>query len=257
MKTLQVTINDKLAVVALNRGRSNALTIEMLRELIQVFRQLDEDGGVNGVIITGKERFFSAGVDLIEVYHYNEEQVKEFWTLFMAMQATLVAFEKPMVAAISGHSPAGGCIIALCCDYRIMARGDYIIGLNEIPVGIIVPESVFQLYSFWLGTSRAYHCLLEGKLFKTDEAYQVGLVDAVADASDLMKMAEDKVRAYIKLDQQTWRQSKLNFRCELIDELKADHTATLEKMLQQWWSPSARRILQSAVEKLTSAASAH
>ncbi len=251
METLQINIKDKLAVITLDRGRANPVNLEMLTDLISAVKDIEANDEVGGMIITGKEGFFSAGIDLIEVYGYNEQQSKAFWTNFLQMQATLVAFKKPYVAAITGHSPAGGCIIAMGADYRVMAEGPFIIGLNEIPVGIIVPDSVFQLYSFWIGKRKAYQYLLEGKLLNVNEAYNDGLIDVVADATEVLTLAEQKVRGYMKLNATTWSQSKLNLRKELLSHVQADSSALLDKMLQQWWSAETRFILQKVINKLT------
>ncbi|MEX8547084.1 MAG: enoyl-CoA hydratase/isomerase family protein [Mucilaginibacter sp.] len=251
MKTLEINIENNLAVVALNRGRSNPINLEMVLELISAVKELEANDEVEGLIISGKEGFFSAGIDLIEVYHYNEQQSKDFWTNFLLMQTTLVSFKKPYVAAITGHSPAGGCIIALCADYRVMAKGSFIIGLNEIPVGIIVPEAVFHLYSFWLGKRKAYQYLLEGKLLNVDEALQEGLVDEIVEPIDVLTVAKKKLKVYMKMNPETWRQSKLNLRKELISQMQTDQSETLNKMLEKWWSSETRLSLQKVIDQLT------
>jgi enoyl-CoA hydratase/carnithine racemase len=155
-----------------------------------------------------------------------------------------------MIAAISGHSPAGGCVLALCCDYRIMAEGKFIIGLNEVPVGIIVPESIFHLYSFWLGQANAYRFLLEGKLLNTHEALTVGLIDEVVDPESILHAAERKMLSYIKLERNTWQQSKINMREDLLKKVSIDPTEVLGPMLAQWWSPSTRSILKTIIQNL-------
>lgn len=251
MKTLQINIDNKLAVLTLNRGRSNPINAEMVAELISTIKEMEADDAVEGLIITGKEGFFSAGIDLIEIYNYDEQQSKDFWTGFLLMQATLAAFKKPIVAAITGHAPAGGCIIALCSDYRVMANGNYRIGLNEIPVGIIVPEAVFHLYAFWLGKRKAYQYLLEGKLLNPDEALRDGLVDEVVEPASVFIVAEKKIRLYMKMNTVTWQQSKLNLRKELINQMQVDHSETLNKMLAQWWLPETRLSLQKVIDQLT------
>src|SRR6476661_6002589 len=168
MNTLEITIRDKVAIIALNRGRSNAINAEMVSDLKKIINSIEDDVAIGGVILTGKEGFFTAGLDLIELYDYDQEQIKNFWINFLDLVAVLTKFKKPMIAAISGHSPAGGCVMSLCCDYRIMAEGKYIIGLNEVPVGIIVPDSIFELYAFWIGKARAYQNLMEGKLMNVE-----------------------------------------------------------------------------------------
>ncbi|CAM4257396.1 Enoyl-CoA hydratase/carnithine racemase [Pedobacter westerhofensis] len=250
MNTINVTIKDRLALITLNRGKSNAIDREMLTELSDMLHNINNDANIGGVIITGKEHFFSAGLDLIALYSYNEEEIKSFWNLFLDFTAKIVAFKKPMVAAINGHAPAGGCVIGLACDARVMAEGKYIIGLNEIPVGIIVPDSVFQLYSFWLGRAHASRSLLEGKLFSPEEALSIGLVDELVNPASIMTAAERRIRKYMAMEPNTWQQSKLNIRKELIAATAADQSATLDTLLAQWWSPSSRNLLKMIIDNL-------
>ena len=250
MNTIAVTIKDKVAIITLNRGKSNSLNREMVTELNDMLESIENDPNIGGVIVTGRENFFSAGLDLIELYHYNEEEAKSFWHLFLKFTAKLTAFKKPLVAAINGHSPAGGCVIALGCDARVMAEGKYIIGLNEVPVGIIVPHSIFALYGFWLGKANAYRNLLEGKLFSPEEALAIGLVDELVKPESILTAAERKVRKYMAFEANTWQQSKINVRRELIEVMNADQTADLDIMLKQWWSQPTRAILKSLIDGL-------
>lgn len=234
----------------MNRGKSNAINAEMVAELHQMVKNIENDDLIAGLILTGKDGFFSAGLDLIELYNYDEETIKSFWINFLDLVTTLVSFKKPMIAAISGHSPAGGCVLALCCDYRIMAEGKFIIGLNEVPVGIIVPAGIFHLYSFWLGQHNAYRFLLEGKLMHTQEALSFGLIDEVVNPESILHAAERKMLTYIKSERNTWQQSKINMREELLKKVSADPTEMLRPMLAQWWSPSTRSILKTIIQNL-------
>ncbi len=250
MNTVSASVKDRLVIITLNRGKSNSLNREMVTELQQMLINIENDDNIGGVIITGRENFFSAGLDLLELYHYNEEEIKSFWNLFLEFSAKITAFKKPLVAAINGHSPAGGCVIALACDARVMAEGKFIIGLNEVPVGIVVPNSIFHLYSFWLGHGNAYRNLLEGKLFSPEEALAVGLVDEVVKPESIMTAAERKVRKYMAFEANTWQQSKLNLRKDVIAVTSANQSEDLEVMLKQWWSMGTRAILKSLVEGL-------
>ena len=250
MKTIEVTIKDRLAIISLNRPKSNSLNREMVVELTDMLNNIETDQNIGGAIITGKEHFFSAGLDLMELYNYNEEEAKSFWHLFLNFVAKITSFKKPLIAAINGHSPAGGCVIALACDARVMAEGKYIIGLNEVPVGIIVPNSIFSLYSFWLGKADATRSLLEGKLFHPEEALAIGLVDELVKPESILTAAERRARKYMAYERNTWSQSKLNIRKELIESTSVDQSADLEVMLKQWWSPSTRAILKTIIDSL-------
>ncbi|UIR55686.1 enoyl-CoA hydratase/isomerase family protein [Sphingobacterium sp. SRCM116780] len=250
MQHIQVKTEDRIANVFLDRGKSNAMDTVLLEELKSTIQTLKSDQVIEGVIIHGKEGFFSAGLDLITLYDYNEQEIKDFWELFLNTTQELASFPKPLVSAISGHSPAGGCVIALCCDYRIMAEGEFIIGLNEIPVGLIVPDSIFQLYSFWLGKANAYRFLLEGKLLKPQEALQVGLIDEVVAANAIQTAALRKIKSVTQFNKETWQTCKLNFRKELLEKLAVNQTDTIEKILTQWWKPSTRSILKTIIDNL-------
>lgn len=250
MNTIKVTVKDQLAIITLDRGKSNAMNREMIIELTDMLNNISFDANIGGAIITGKEHFFSAGLDLIELYSYTEEEAAIFWNLFLKFTATITAFKKPLVAAITGHSPAGGCVIALACDHRVMAEGKYIIGLNEVPVGIIVPDSIFELYAYWIGQANATRSLLEGKLFSPDEALAIGLVDELVNPASILTAAERKIRKYMAMERNTWQKSKLNIRKQLIAATSADQSEALKEMLAQWWSPATRSILKTIIDNL-------
>lgn len=250
MNTIKISIKDHLAIITLDRSRSNALNREMITELNDMLINIASDPNIGGVVITGKDNFFSAGLDLIELYHYSETEATSFWNLFLIFTATITSFPKPLVAAINGHSPAGGCVIALACDYRIMAEGKFIIGLNEVPVGIIVPNSIFKLYSFWIGAANASRSLLEGRLFSPDEAVAVGLIDELVNPASILTAAERKIRKFMAMERNTWGQSKLHIRKELIAATTADQSLELQTMLKQWWSPATRSILKTIIDNL-------
>ncbi|MNI61811.1 enoyl-CoA hydratase [compost metagenome] len=143
-------------------------------------------------------------------------------------------------------------MFALCCDYTITAEGIFVIGPTQIPVGLIVPESIFQLYAFWIGKRYAYQNLLEGKLLSPQEAKSQGLVDQVVPAEILFNTAAKKIRQITQFNQNTWQTSKLNFRKEIILKLRENREETIQAILEQWWLPSTRSILKSIIENLTS-----
>lgn len=250
MQHIQVTTEDRIANLFLDRGKSNTIDTILLEELNETINNLKNDVAIEGVILHGKENFFSAGLDLITLFDYNEAEIKSFWVLFLKTVENLAAFPKPLVSAISGHSPAGGCVLALCSDYRIMAEGDFIIGLNEIPVGLIVPDSIFKLYSFWLGQANAYRFLLEGRLLKPQEALTVGLVDEVVPPNAIRTAALRKIKSVTQFNQATWSTCKMNFRKELLNKLGENQDETIDHILKQWWKPSTRNILKTIIDNL-------
>lgn len=250
MTYLLLEIKDRIAHLKIDAGKSNAIDKGVLQEMAEQIGLLQQDPAVHGLIIYGKDGFFSSGIDLVAIYHYDDEEVRFFWTAFLKFLHQLISFDKPTIAAISGHSPAGGCVLALCCDYRIMVEGDYIIGLNEIPVGILVPKRIFELYRFWIGTGNAYNYLMQGTLLKPEDALKIGLVDEVVEKNQLFAKANTQMRKYVAMNLEVWRQSKLQLRSSLIEQFQADPEASLDAMLTQWWKPDNRAALRAIIDNL-------
>lgn len=244
-------ITDHICYIQLDRGKSNPMHLEMIEELARILHQQKEDPSIEAIVLQGKEGFFTSGLDLITLFQYNEAQIQLFWEKFIDLLYQLAAFPKPSIAAITGHSPAGGCVLAICCDYRVMAEGDYIIGLNEVPVGIIVPSSIFELYSFWIGKANAHRFLLEGKLMPPQEALQVGLIDDIVPFNRIQTAAGRKAKHYMQFEKKAWQATKLNIRKDLLKNVEETKEAAIQQVLAQWWEPSTRSILQTIIDNLT------
>ncbi|WP_052599099.1 enoyl-CoA hydratase/isomerase family protein [Aureispira sp. CCB-QB1] len=253
MNTLSIQSKDNYLVVQLDRGKANALNQEMINELRQLIRNTEADDAIEGIILTGKPHFFSGGVDLLEVYYYDSEGIRNFWGSFLQLATEMLAFSKPLIASITGHSPAGGCILACACDYRVMAIGDkYQIGLNEMAVGIAPRESILHLYSFWIGQRKAYQYLLEGYLMNGKEALEIGLVDELVPLDQTLIQAEQKMQQYLKLPKSAFRQTKKSLKGGLVQAMSANFEQDLELLHQQLMSKESRTIMGQVVQFLES-----
>ena len=251
MNTLKITKQENVAILQLDRGTSNAINLELLLELQAAFTDLAQDDSVEAVVLTGKENFFSSGLDVIELYDYDEVKIVAlFDALFLAMKIIL-SFPKPVVASITGHAPAGGCVLAICADYRIMAEGRYRIGLNEVPVGIIIPQYIFETYAYWLGRGKASSYILEGKLSTTSEALSSGLVDAVVSPEEVLEASVARAKMYTKFSANTWSKSKLAMRSALLEHYNHFDEDLKKDLMEQWWSKETRGILGALVAQLT------
>lgn len=248
---IKAQTTEHITYLGLDRGKSNAMHLEMMLELAQELARAKNDPAVEAVVLHGKEGFFSAGLDLITLYAYDEARMKTLWETFIDLIHDLASFPKPTIASVTGHAPAGGCVLAICCDYRVMAEGDFIIGLNEVPIGLIVPSGIFDVYSLWLGQAAAYRFLLDGKLFSPAEAQQAGLVDEVVAADRIQTSAARKAKSWTQFERQAWSSTKLNMRKQLLQHLSESKDDVVQQMLTQWWRPSTRQILKTIIENLT------
>lgn len=249
-QTLDCDIHDGIQTVSLNRGKANPINHQMVIDLRQLIHSSNQNTDIRGSILTGKPGYFSAGLDVIELYSYDRDKMKSFWIDLAALLADLASSPKPWIAAVSGHSPAGGCVLALCCDQRVMAEGAYRIGLNEVPVGIVVPMPIYYLYANIIGERLAYQYLLEGRLMLPQEAQACGLVDAVVSDEALMTEANVRLQGYLKLNPTVWQESKKSLRAPLHHHLTADFETTFASTLNHWWSPESRQQVGEMVQKL-------
>lgn len=249
-ETLTLEERERYLIVTLNRGTSNPMNMTLVNELREVIAQVKASSEIDAAILAGRAPFYSAGLDVIELYDYDETKMLQFWKDLAALIAEFSSCPKPWVAAITGHSPAGGCVLALCCDFRIMAAGKFKIGLNEIPVGIVIPAPIFHLYAHVLGERVAYQFLLEGRLVLPEEALAVGLVDAVVEADQVLAEAEAKVQRLLKLTPQAVQLSKINLRQGLYQQLTPDFETAFGPTLKQWWQPESRAALKAVVDSL-------
>lgn len=252
MQYIHTTHKDHYAIVQMQRGKVNALNHEMVEEIRETFKQLNDDDSVRGVIITGIPNIFSAGLDLIELYSYDEDKMNAFFISFGSMHLELVHFKKPLIAAINGHSPAGGTVITIAADYRIMAEGDkFTMGLNEVAVNIQITHNLIEAYAFWIGRGNAHRYVLEGKLLNGNEALACGLVQELCPGDEVIARAEQKMKHYLKADHNILINTKAKLRKTWFDSLNLDASVDLEESNRVWWSPEVRTKMKMYVDYLT------
>lgn len=252
MSTLSIETKSGYSIIQLDRGSSNAINQELVDELKLRLEEFEEDDSCLGLILTGKKGFFSAGLDVIELFDYDHFQIETFWKSFHELLKIMVAFPKPLIASVTGHAPAGGCVLALCCDYRVMAEGRFKIGLNEVPVGVLLPPVISTLYSFAIGRSKAYQYIMEGRLMDAKQALDCGLVQEVVDEALVLEQAEKKMQQYLTYSQTAWRGTKRHIRSHLFRKLDLDFTKAYKPTLQAWWSDEGRERIGALVQSLTS-----
>jgi len=252
MNTLKIIKKEGYSIVQMNRGKVNAINYEMVQELRQVFRDIELDPQVKGAILTGQPHYFSAGLDLIELFEYNKKQIEDFFQVFGMLFIELMQITKPVISAITGHAPAGGCVLAVTSDNRIMADGEqYIIGLNEVAVNIQISQNLVDAYSFWIGEGLASRYILEGKLLNGEEALTAGLVDELVPLDQVLDKAEAKMRNYMKADQEILVATKSKIRKHLLGKLDLNGKSSLKEAATLWWKPEIRAKMEAYVQSFS------
>jgi enoyl-CoA hydratase len=186
-ESVLVQCDQRVATVTINRPAvRNALNSATLSELASVLRQLRQDSDIRVVIVTGAgDKAFIAGADIAELRSLTPETAREFVLSGQAVFDTIETLGKPVIAAINGWALGGGCELALACTLRIAAETAKL-GLPEITLGIMPGYGGSQRLARIVGKGRALELMLTGSPIGATEAQQIGLVNRVTPAADLM-----------------------------------------------------------------------
>jgi enoyl-CoA hydratase/carnithine racemase len=247
---INIDYRDKVMTVNLNRGVINALNLELVHRLSEVFRKAKNDPDVHGLVLSSSnEKFFCIGFDIPGLYELNQEDFSCFYRAFNNMCLELYTLPKPTTAAINGHATAGGCILALCCDYRLIARGKKLMGLNEIKLGVPVPYLADCILKSIVGVPYARVIMESGDFYRSEQSLQMGMVDQVLPLEQVRSQAVEKVQLLGSMNQQAYALIKRN-RVETIEaQFLACREEKEKSFLQCWYSPPARLHLKKAIEK--------
>src|SRR5690348_10543563 len=169
----------------LARPPVNALNPDLVAALRRAIVQAPAEGAA-ALMLSGSPGLFSAGLDIPALLQLDRNAMRAFWNDFFGLCAALARSPIPVAAAVTGHSPAGGAVLALFCDYRVMARGEYKIGLNEVQVGLTVPDCIQAALRRLVGLRRAERLLVAGAMLDGDNALAAGMVDELTDVDHVV-----------------------------------------------------------------------
>lgn len=246
---LNLTTHDDIREIQLARPPVNALNIEMLRALRAAIDDSVREGA-RGMVLSGAQGLFSAGVDVPALLQRDRAGVLEYWREFFALCATLARAPIPMVAAITGHSPAGGAVLALFCDYRVMAEGPFRIGLNEVQVGLIVPEAIQLALRRVVGTYRAERLLVSGAMIDSAEALACGFVDELTGVDQVSTRALHWLGELLALPSHAMLATRKLARADLAAAYADTEALPLEDFVDAFFHPQTQAVLQQLVAKL-------
>lgn len=238
-------------VLKLNRGPVNSLNLEFLTALNIQLDKIEQSKDIKGVILTSNfPNIFSAGLDILEMYNNKPERIRQFWSALQDFWLKLYGSNKIYIAAINGHSPAGGCLMAISCDYRVMSKGPYKIGLNETLLGITAPFWFKDTLVNTVGHRESEMALQLGKLYSAEEALAVKLVDELAEPQDVLPKAQEQMAKWCKIPQHARELSKSSMRHETMSLLMSQKANDIENFVNFITKESIQMSLKMYLESL-------
>lgn len=250
---LNLVKHDAVTEIQLARPPVNALNLELLRAVQGALADTVQDGA-RGVVLSGTQGMFSAGVDVPALLTRDRAGVREYWREFFVTCAALAQLPVPVVAAITGHSPAGGAVLSLFCDYRVMAQGPYRIGLNEVQVGLIAPDCIQMALRRIVGAHRAERLLVSGALIDAEQALACGFVDELAAVDQVTTRARHWLDETLALPSHAMLATRQIARADLINTYANVDALPIDTFVDAFFHPQTQATLQELVARLKSKA---
>ena len=244
---IEQTDAGEIRTLTLARSPVNALNRELLAQLGLALQNAERDG-VRGVILTGSGGCFSAGLDIGELLSLDTAGLTDFLTEFMHCLLRLSLAPMPSVAALNGHAPAGGAVLSLYCDRRIMVSGRARMGLNEVAVGLYPGPLILRLLERTVGARLAAELLMTGALLEPEAARHVGLVDELTTSAQLPSTATSWLQRVLALPAAAFAATRALVRQDLVHATQGALDADLAVMVAAWESTATRECLLRLLE---------
>jgi len=250
MEIISVDYRRSVMLAKFNRGVTNALNSEFVQALDEVLQRVKSDAAVSGLVLgSSNEKFFSIGLDIPELYALNREDFRDFFRVFNRVCMDLYTLPKPTVAAITGHALAGGCILALCCDWRFIAEGRKLMGLNEVKLGVPVPYLADRVLHGLAGVRHARKVMEGGDFYAPSEALEMGMVDEVLPVEEIVNKALALAEKLGFLPGAAYGMIKQNRVETTVAEVLSHETKKERYFIESWYSEAVRERLREAMKK--------
>ncbi|KAM4697959.1 enoyl-CoA delta isomerase 1, mitochondrial [Rhinophrynus dorsalis] len=241
-----------VAVMKLNSPPVNSLSLEFLTEFSINMEKLEMDRGCRGLIVTSDvPKIFSAGLDITEMCGKSAEHYGEFWRAVQEMWLKLYGSNMVTIAAINGSSPAGGCLMAMCCDYRIMADNPkFAIGLNETQLGIVAPFWFKDTMTNILGNRMTEQSLQLGQMYPAPDALRIGLVDHLVPEDKVQSTAATVMAQWLSIPDHARQLTKSMMRKQTLDRLLTHRESDIKNFVSFITKDSIQKSLQVYMDRL-------
>ena len=245
MEYVAVEKTEGVTTLILHRGKVNALNEAVVDEMKGAFTTLEKDEETRAIIFTGRGKFFSFGFDIPEFLSYTKKEFIRYLTEFTGLYTYMFSYPKPIVAALNGHTIAGGCMLALACDHRIMVTGRARISLNEISFGASVFAGCMEMLCFWAGRKNATEVLSSGAMYTAEEAKEIGMIEEIATEKTLKDRAIDVAIRLGSKHPPAFTSIKQQLRKPFLEEMLHRESKSIEEFVEIWYSKATWKNLQN------------
>ena len=186
-KLATLTNKDNISIITLDDGKANVFCLPMIEDINKCLDKVPSDKGA--LIITGREGIFSGGFDLKIISSGDMKAIHNMTSSGFRLLSRILSFPRPVIAACTGHAIALGTFLLCCCDFRIGAKGDFMVGANEMRTNMVIPVPILELIRFRVSQRHKYRAILGAEMYSIEKAVDAGLMDQSVEQEKLMETA--------------------------------------------------------------------
>lgn len=237
---MAITVNtsDSISIVTMEHGKGNAMNLDFIDSFNKALDDAEKENP-RSLILTGHGKIFSAGLNLIEAYEYDPSTMQKFVEGFDDLFERFFKFPAPTVIATNGHAIAGGCILCMCGDYRLMNH-EATIGLNEVLVGIPFPGAALEIARNALQPKNWPEWMYQGKRFSAQEAFADGVIHFKNSDGNILEKATAKAKELIQAPLPAVKEVKALLKQPIVDRIKATAEVSRKRFIEHWFSKEGR-----------------
>ena len=248
---IEITEHGRIREIRLNRPPVNALNPELVGQLTRSLENAHSES--DAIVLSGRQGMFSAGLDVVELLQLDRQAMTLFWQSFIKLLEVIACSPVPVAVAITGHSPAGGAVVSMMADYRVMSRGGFKIGLNETGVGLIVPVLLQDAMVRLVGPRIAEKMVVAGTLVDPQQALEIGFIDALETGyEETIQHALQWCEQILALPRHAMMGNRVIARAHFKREFDTRTNETVQGFVENWFSAETQDVLNSFVAKLKS-----
>jgi enoyl-CoA hydratase len=244
-----LTQRDGLAIVRIGRENGNAINGALVDDLTTLVRQAARTDEIRGVLLAASGKLFSPGLDLRELVGLDRQGMDQFIRGFSTCVLELYDFSKPLVAAIHGHAVAGGCVLTLGADWRVLRRGA-LIGLNEVRVGVPLPFGVSMILRESVPRTHLEEIALLGLNYRDEAALEAGLVHELRGADGFEEHCLERLEELASRDSNAFSVTKRYLRSMIVERIRAEEDLHRDEFLDGWFSRPTQDRIRAVVDEL-------
>ena len=245
---IEIRNQNDVAILTMDHGKANLFDLELCQALTTSFGECAESPS-RAVVLSARGSIFSGGVDLRRLLDGGAAYVDSFLPALARTFEAAFAFPKPLVAAVTGHAIAGGCILACAADRRLMARGAGRIGVPELLVGVPFPTVALEIMRHAVALPQLTRLIYSGETLTADAAVERGLVDIAVAPDDLLEEAVAAAAAMAALPPAAFAMTKAQLREPALARIRHGKEHVDADINRMWAAPETLQAVRSYVER--------